>query len=88
MPIDSRAEARFATGEVAIVESARPPVAYAVGTMSDGSTLRTRAVDVGGLRLWAWVVPKGSQLRRVVLYSASGRQLAVQSGAEFSLPPG
>jgi len=56
--------------------------------MSDGSTLRARAVDVGGLRFWAWVIPKGSQLRRVVLYSASGRQLAVQSGADFSLPPG
>ena len=74
----------YSAGEVAIVESARPPVAYVVGTMSDGSTLSARAVDVGGLRFWAWVFPKRSQLRRVVLYSASGRQLAVQGSAVFS----
>jgi len=81
-------EGFYSAGEVAIVESARPPVAYVVAAMSDGSSLRARAVDVGGLRFWAWVIPKGSKLRRVVLYSASGRQLAVQSGADFSLPPG
>jgi hypothetical protein len=80
-------EGEDSAGEVDIAESAQRPVAYVVATMSDGSTLRVRAVDVAGLRFWAWAVPRGSQLRRVVLYSASGRQLAVQSGAEFSLPP-
>jgi hypothetical protein len=74
-------------GAWTIVEVAQPPVAYAVGTLSDGSTVRARAVDVGGFRLWAWVVPKGLRLRRVVLYSASGHQVAVQSGAKFNLTP-
>jgi len=68
-----------------IVGEASPSVAYVVGTLSDGSTIRVRAVDVGGPKLWAWVIPKGLSLRRVVFYSAYGHQIAVQSGAEY--PP-
>jgi hypothetical protein len=68
-----------------IVEGeASPAVGYVVGTLSDGTTVRAQAVDVGGPRLWAWVVPLGQRLRRVVFYSASGRQVAAQSGANYN----
>jgi hypothetical protein len=68
-----------------IVGEASPSVAYVAGTLSDGSTVRVRAVDVGGPKLWAWPMPRGLYLRRVVFYSASGHQIAVQSGAKY--PP-
>jgi hypothetical protein len=68
-----------------ILGQASPSVAYVVGTLSDGSTVRARAVDVGGPKLWAWAIPRGRYLRRVVFYSASGHQIAVQSGAKY--PP-
>ena len=60
--------------------TASSAVAYVVGTLTDGGTVRSRAVAAGGLRFWAWVVPPGQRLLRVVFYSASGRQVAVQSG--------
>jgi hypothetical protein len=66
------------------VDEAALPAAYVVGTLSDGSTIRARAVNVSGPRFWAWVVPQGQRLRRVVFYSASGHQIAVQSGAEYN----
>jgi hypothetical protein len=59
-------------------------VAYVVGTLSDGRTIRARAVDIGGPKYWAWAVPLGQRLRRVVFYTASGRQVAVQSGADYN----
>jgi hypothetical protein len=71
-------------GSVIMVGKASPLVAYVVGTVSDGRTIRARAVDVGGPRFWAWTVPAGQRLRRVVFYSASGRQVAVQSGAAYN----
>jgi hypothetical protein len=66
-----------------IVEGeASPSVGYVVGTLSDGTTVRARAVDVGGPRLWAWAV--GQRLRRVVFYTDSGRQVAAQSGTSYN----
>jgi hypothetical protein len=68
----------------AIIEGhASASVAYVAGVLSDGSSIRARAVDVGGRRFWALAVPAGQRLRRVELYSASGRQVAAQSGAEY-----
>ena len=68
----------------AIIEGyASPSVAYVVATLSDGRTIRARAVDVGGQKFWAWAVPRGQRVRRVVFYSASGGQVAAQSGAEY-----
>jgi hypothetical protein len=67
--------------------TASPTVAYIVGTLTDGGTVRARAVAAGGLRFWAWVVPQGQRLRRVVFYSASGRQVVVQSGAAYNRVP-
>ena len=64
--------------------TASPAVAYVAGTLTDGSTVRARAVDASGFRFWAWVVPQGQQLQQVVFYSASGRQVAVQGGAEYN----
>jgi hypothetical protein len=64
--------------------TASSAVAYVVGTLTDGGTVRARAVAAGGPRFWAWVVPPGERLRRVVFYSASGRQVAVQSGARYN----
>ena len=66
------------------VDEAPLPAAYVVGTLSDGGTIRARAVDVGGPRFWAWVVPQGQRLRRVAFYAASGHQIAVQSGTEYN----
>jgi hypothetical protein len=43
------------------------------------------APPVSGPKLWAWVIPRGLWLRRVVFYSAYGHKIAVQSGAEY--PP-
>jgi hypothetical protein len=69
-----------------IVEGeASPSVGYVVGTLSDGTTVRAQAVDVGGPRLWAWAVSQ--RLRRVVFYTDSGRQVAVQSGASYNHGP-
>jgi hypothetical protein len=64
--------------------TASSAVAYVVGTLTDGGTVRSRVVAAGGLRFWAWVVPQGQRLRRVVFYSASGRQVSVQDGAEYN----
>jgi hypothetical protein len=74
-------------GGVVMVGKASPLVAYVVGTLSDGRTIRARAVDVGGPKFWAWAVPSGQRLRRVVFYSASGRQVATQSGADYNTGP-
>jgi hypothetical protein len=69
----------------AIIEgTASPTVAYVVGTLSDGSTTRARAVDVGGPKFWDWSVPAGKRVRRVVFYSAAGHPVAVQSGAQYN----
>ena len=68
----------IAGGDSIIGGQASPAVAYVVGTLSDASTVRARAVDVGGPRFWTLVLPKGQRLRRVVFYSASGHQVAVQ----------
>ena len=64
--------------------TASQEVAYVVGTLTDGSTIRARAVSAAGFKFWAWVAPERQRLRRVVFYSASGRQVAVQSGAEYN----
>jgi hypothetical protein len=71
-------------GGAIIDGTASPSVAYVVGTLSDGRTIRARAVDIGGPRYWAWAVPAGQRLRRVVFYTASGQQVAVQSGADYN----
>jgi hypothetical protein len=71
-------------GGAIIDGTASPSVAYVVGTLSDGRTIRARAVDIGGPRYWAWAVPAGQRLRRVVFYTASGQQVAVQSGAGYN----
>jgi hypothetical protein len=69
----------------AVIEGyASPSVAYVVGVLSDGRTIRARATDVGGQKFWACAVPRGQLLRRVVFYSASGRQVAAQSGARYA----
>jgi hypothetical protein len=68
---------------VVIEGYASPSVAYVVGILSDGRTIRARAIDVGGQKFWACAIPRGQLLRRVVFYSASGRQVAVESGAEY-----
>jgi hypothetical protein len=69
----------------AIIEgTASASVSYVVGTLSDGGTIRAQAVDTGGPKFWAWAVPKGQRLRRVVFYSASGREVAMQSGAGYN----
>lgn len=69
----------------AVIEGyASPSVAYVVGVLSDGRTIRARAIDVGGQKFWACAVPRGQLLRRVVFYSASGRQVAAQSGARYT----
>jgi len=67
--------------------TASPAVAYVVGTLTGGGTVRARAVDAAGPRFWAWVVPPGQRLRRVVFYSASGHQVAVQSAAGYNTGP-
>lgn len=72
------------SGGAIIDGTASPSVAYVVGTLSDGRTIRARAVDIGGPKYWAWAVPAGQQLRRVVFYTASGQQVAVQSGADYN----
>jgi hypothetical protein len=73
----------YASG--AIIEgTASASVSYVVGTLSDGSTIRAQAVDTGGPKFWAWAVPHGQRLGRVVFYSASGRQVAAQSGANYN----
>jgi hypothetical protein len=72
----------FGSGTI-IEGTASASVGYVVGTLSNGSTIRAQAVDVGGPKFWAWAVPKGQQLRRVVFYSPSGHQIAAQSGAEY-----
>jgi hypothetical protein len=64
--------------------TASASVSYVVGTLSDGRTIRAQAVDTGGPKFWAWAVPNGQRLRRVVFYSASGRQVAAQSGANYN----
>jgi hypothetical protein len=71
-------------GGAIMTGSASPGVAYVIGTLSDGGTVRARAIDAGGPSFWAWVVPPGQRLRRVVFYSASGGQVAVQSGAAYN----
>jgi hypothetical protein len=71
------------SGEV-IEGYASPSVAYVVGTLSDGRAIRVRAIDVVGQKFWACALPRGQQLQRVVFYSASGRQVAAQSGARYS----
>jgi hypothetical protein len=69
----------------AVIEGyASPSVAYVVGILSDGRTIRARAVDVGGQKFWACAVSRGQLLRRVMFYSASGRQITAQSGARYS----
>ena len=80
-----RASGPIAEGSLFVNGEATASVAYVVGTLTDGHTVRARAVDVGGPRLWAWVVPKGQRLLRVVFYTASGRQVSVQSGAKYNL---
>jgi hypothetical protein len=73
----------YASG--AIIEgTASASVSYVVGTLSDGSTIRAQAVDAGGPKFWAWAVLNGQRLQRVVFYSASGRQVAVQTGANYN----
>ncbi|HEY4852839.1 MAG TPA: hypothetical protein VII22_18795 [Streptosporangiaceae bacterium] len=47
--------------------------------LSGGITLTARAVDCGGPRFYAYVVPKGHKALRVAYYSASGHLLASQS---------
>jgi hypothetical protein len=72
-------------GHDSVVEgNAAESVAYVVGTLTDGGTVRARAVDAGGPRFWAFFVPQGQRLRRVVFYSATGHRVAVQSGAEYN----
>ena len=69
----------------AVIEGyASPSVAYVVGILSGGRTIRARAIDIGGQKFWACAVPRGQLLRRVMFYSASGRQITVQSGARYS----
>ena len=80
-----RADGLLAGGSSLISGEATASVAYVVGTLTDGHTVRARAVDVGGPRFWAWVVAKGQRLRRVVFYTASGRQVAAQSGAKYNV---
>lgn len=75
------------TGGTVISGEASPDVAYVVGTLSDGSTVRARAVDIDGPGFWSWVVPSGQRLRRVVFYTASARQVAAQSGASYNRGP-
>ena len=72
------------TGGTIIDGTASPSVAYVVGTLSDGRTIRARAVDIGGPRYWACAVPVRQRLQKVVFYTASGQQVAVQSGADYS----
>jgi len=80
-----RAGGLIAGGSLLVNGEATASVAYVVGTLTDGRTVRATVVDVGGPRFWAWVVPSGQRLRRVVFYTASGRQVAVQSGAKYNL---
>jgi hypothetical protein len=78
--------ATIAGGNLIVQGSASPSVAYVVGTLSDGSTVRARAVDAGGPKFWVCGVPKGLRIRRVVFYSASGRQVAVDNSAGYPPP--
>jgi hypothetical protein len=73
----------YTSGSI-IEGTASASVSYVVGTLSDGSTIQAQAVDTGGPKFWAWAVPNGQRLRRVVFYSASGRQVAAQSGTSYN----
>ena len=73
----------IAGGNWIVQGDASASVAYVVGTLSDGSTVRARVVDAGGPRFWACAVPTRLRLRRVGYYSASGRQVAVDNSKGF-----
>jgi hypothetical protein len=66
------------------VGTASAAVSYVRVSLSGGRSVRAATVDVGGPRFFAFAIPKGSSLVRVVWYTASGHEVASQTAAQLS----